>query len=48
MEEGMRRVLEILFIILVAIAFLTAIYLFRDILYEKTALIKDIFSNLLS
>ena len=46
MEEGFKRILEIFFVILVAVAVLTTIYFLKDILLEKTSMIKDIFSNL--
>lgn len=46
MEEGFKQILEIIFIILVAVALIAAIYFLKDTLYAKTSEIKDIFSNI--
>ena len=48
MEEGFKHLLEILLVILVAIAFLTAIYFLKDVMLEKIVEIKGIFSNIFS
>jgi cell division protein FtsL len=48
MEEGFSQILKILFIIMVAIVLILAIYFLKDVLYEKTSSIKDIFSSFYS
>lgn len=48
MEMSFGYVIKVLLAVLAAIAFLTAIYFLKDVMYEKIVEIKDIFSNLLS
>ncbi len=46
MEEGIRQVLKIIFLLVVAATLITIIYFLRDIMYDKVSLVKDIFSNM--